>query len=190
MADWAASGLRGVHRAQRIVIELEPLSAENFELVAGWLSTPDVNQWLSSDWRGRAIDPSLIAIAVRNKRNRFFLVRADGTACGLVALSDLDTVDRIAMVWYVLGDRASGGKGVTTAAVAMLAQIAFDTLDLEAINAWIIDGNEASRRVLLKNGFRETGRLRNAAAADGLRVDRVYFDLTRDEHQQRGNALP
>ncbi len=158
-------------------------------MVARWLSRPDVNQWLSSEWRGRVIEPALIAIAVRNKRNRFFLVRTNGAACGFVALADLDIVDRIAMVWYALGDPSSGGAGVTTAAVGLLARIAFESLDLEALHAWVIEGNEPSRRVLLKNGFRESGRLRNAAVRDGARVDRIYFDLTRDEHQRRDHAL-
>jgi RimJ/RimL family protein N-acetyltransferase len=171
------------------VIEIEPLSPEHFETVARWLDNPSVNQWLSSEWRGRAIEPALIGIATRNKRNRLFLVRSHGVGCGIVALADLDVVDRVAMIWYALGDPLSGGAGVTTAAVGLLARIAFDSLDLEALNAWIIDGNEPSRRVLLKNGFQESGRLRNAAVRDGARVDRIYFDLTRDEHQRRSHAL-
>ena len=32
------------------------------------------------------IDPTVIGVAVRYKRNRFFLVRSDGVPCGLVAL--------------------------------------------------------------------------------------------------------
>jgi RimJ/RimL family protein N-acetyltransferase len=172
------------------MIAIEPLVVDDYARVAEWLSKPDVNEWLSSEWRHRVIDPSLVAIAVRNKRNRFYLVRSNGIPCGFVALSDLDPVDRIAMVWYALGDPSSGGKGVTSAAVRALAEMAFGPLELEALNAWVIDGNDASRRVLTKNGFCESGRLRASAVSKGQRVDRVYFDLTRHDFLHRADALP
>ena len=93
-------------------------------------------------------------MAVRNKRNRFFLVRSDGVPCGLVALADLDPVDKVAMIWYVLGDPPSGGRGVITEAVRELVRVAFETLGIESLHAWIMEDNQRSLRVLEKNGFR------------------------------------
>src|ERR1039458_9569901 len=66
-------------------VTIEPLATADFPIVAQWLSEPQTNQWLSSDWRGRTVDPTLIGVAVRNRKNRFYLVRCDGQACGLVA---------------------------------------------------------------------------------------------------------
>ena len=160
---------------------IEPPTQEYFPMVAGWLSNVDINQWLTSEWRGRAIDPTLIGIAARNKHNRFFLVRCEGEPCGLVALADWDPVDKIAMIWYVLGDLAGGGRGVATEAVRQLVRTAFTSLDIESMHAWIMEDNHRSRRVLEKNGFREAGRLRRAAVRNGARFDRVYFDLTRQD---------
>ena len=163
------------------MIGIEPLTPEHFATVAGWLSKSEINQWLTSEWRGRVIDPTLIGVAVRNKRSRFFLVRSDGVPCGLVALADWDPNDKIAMIWYALGDPASGGRGVITQAVRLLVRVALDVLDIEALHAWIVADNERSRKVLEKNGFREVGRLRQAAVHNGRRLDRVYFDLTRQD---------
>jgi len=160
------------------LIGIEPLTPEHFATVAEWLSKPEINQWLTSEWRDRVIDPTLIGVAVRNKRNRFFLVRSDGVPHGLVALADWDAVDKIAMIWYALGDPVSSGRGVITQAVQELVRVAFDSLGIEALHAWIMEDNERSRRVLEKNGFREAGRLRLAAVHNGCRLDRVYFDLT------------
>lgn len=160
------------------MIRIEPLVPGDFVTVSAWLSKPEINQWLSSEWRDRPIDPTLIGVAVRNRRNRLFLVRSEETPSGLVALADWDPADRIAMIWYILGDPEAGGRGVISQAVQALVRIAFDTLAIVALNAWIMEGNERSRRVLEKNGFRETGRLRRATVHNGNRVDRVYFDLT------------
>jgi RimJ/RimL family protein N-acetyltransferase len=157
---------------------IEPLAPDQFPLAAGWLSDPAINRWLTSEWRGRQVDTKILAIAVRNQKNRLYLVRDNGTPVGLVGLSDIDRDDRCAMVWYLLGERASGGKGLATAAVGLACRAATAELSLSCIYAWIMEPNTASRRVLEKNGFREAGRLRRATTVDGRPVDRIYFDLT------------
>jgi RimJ/RimL family protein N-acetyltransferase len=163
------------------VIAIEPLTAADAPTVARWLSVPAINEWLTADWRGRAVDPSLLGIAMRNKRNRLFLVRSDGAPCGLVALADWDPADRVAMVWYALGEASLGGKGVITAALGQLVAVAFRDLGIESLHAYIREDNERSRRVLEKCGFRELGRMRAAVREGGRQLDRVYFDLVRSD---------
>lgn len=160
---------------------IEDLAPAHFETVAAWLARPEINRWLTGEWRGRDVTASTIAIAVRNKRNRIFLVRHDAQPAGLVALSEIDVHDRIANVWYVLGEAGFGGRGITSEAVRQLARSGFESLGLRALHAWIMEDNVASRRVLEKAGFREAGRLRRAAASLDRQVDRVYFDLLPDD---------
>ena len=160
-------------------VTIETLATADFPIVAQWLSEPEINQWLSSDWRGQTVDPTLIAVAVRNRKNRFYLVRCDGEACGLVALGDLDLTDRIAMIWYVLGNKDVEHRGITTSAVRELVRAAFNEMELESLHAWVMADNTASGRVLEKAGFKEVGRLRSAASHNGKRLDRIYFDKTR-----------
>ena len=158
---------------------LVPLSHSFYDVVAEWLSNTEINQWLTSEWRGRTVDPIVIGIAVRNKRNKFFVVRSDDNPCGLVGLSDWDESDKIAMVWYILGAPTLGGRGIMTEALRQLVQMAFTELGIQALYAWIMEDNLPSRRVLEKTGFHEAGRLRQAVFRDGRQMDRVYFDLTR-----------
>ena len=162
---------------------IEPLNPEHFGFLAQWLSNPAVNQWLTGEWRDRTVDPVVLALALRNKRNKFFLVRCDNEPCGLVALADWDAIDRVAMVWYALGVPAFGGRGVITDALGQLVHLAFKELGIEALYAWIMEDNVRSRRVLERTGFQEAGRFRSATLHSGRRMDRVYFDLTvHDRH--------
>jgi ribosomal-protein-alanine N-acetyltransferase len=96
---------------------------------------------------------------------------------GLVALSEIDLVDRVAMVWYALGKAELSGRGIATAAVRQLTDVAFGEMALASVYAWVMEGNVASRRVLEKVGFREAGRLRQASLHGRQQVDRLYFDL-------------
>ncbi len=81
----------------------------------------------------------------------------------MVGLAEIDLADRLAMVWYLLGEGRFAGRGITSEAVRQVARIGFSDLGLAAIYAWIMEDNVASRRVLEKGGFRERGSLRQAA---------------------------
>jgi RimJ/RimL family protein N-acetyltransferase len=174
-------------------ITIEELRPEHFPLAAKWLSTDGITKWLTAEWRNRSASPSIIAVAVRSRKNRLFLVRHGDTPCGLVGLADIDLADRTAMLWYLLGDNALAGQGITSGAVRQLADMAFQHVGLVSIYAWIMEDNLASRRVLTKCGFAESGRLRKATCSNGRQVDRVYFDLLSprcgiDEHATAGGV--
>lgn len=162
-------------------VTIEPLAPDEFSIVAQWLSQPENHKWLSSEWRNPSINPSVVAMGIRNKKNRLYLARYHEQPCALVALADLDLADRIAMVWYVLGNKRAAGHGITSSAVRLLLDVAFNELQLESVHAWVMDDNIASRRVLEKAGFRLAGRLRAAGSHDNQQVDRIYFDKLRSD---------
>ena len=159
------------------MITIEELMPEHFELVASWLSKGEINRWLTSQWRNRVVTATLIAMVVRDRKNRLFLVRCDSLPCGLTALADIDTADGTAMVWYALGEQTLFGRGIIANAVRQLTRLCFDQMRLASIYAWTMEDNIASTRVLQKVGFREVGRIRCAASSGGRQVDRIYFDL-------------
>ena len=162
---------------------IEELIPNYFELVARWLSKAEINRWLTSEWRDRVVNAALIAMAVRNRKNRLFLVRYNGQPCGLSALADINMADKTAMVWYVLGEQNLSGRGIASDAIGQLARLSFDQIGLASVYAWIMQDNMASQRVLQRAGFREAGRIRCAASSAGHQVDRVYFDLIAREAQ-------
>lgn len=159
------------------MVTIEDLAAPHFELVAMWLSKWQINRWLTGEWRGKEVSPTLIAIAVRNRRNRFFLVRLDGKPCGLVALASIDMVDKVAMVWYLMGEEQLSGCGIISEGVRQMVRLAFDELKLKSLFTWIMEDNPASGKVLLKAGFREAGRIRSSVCSAGRQIDRIYFDI-------------
>ena len=163
------------------MITIEELKPDNFGLAAKWLSRPETNRWLTGDWRGRVATSVIVAMAVRNRKNRFFLVRCRRQACGLTALADIDTTDRTAMLWYALGEHTLSGRGIMLAAVKQLARLSFEHLGLASLYAWVMEDNMPSLGMVQKVGFREAGRIRCAACSAGRQVDRIYFDLLPSE---------
>ena len=63
------------------------------------------------------------------------------------------------------------GQGIMTEAVALVSQYASKKLRLRRLDAEVIVGNLASRRVLEKNGFKLEGLMRKQARKNGRLLD-------------------
>lgn len=163
------------------VITVEDLRPQHFELVAGWLSKTDINRWLTAEWRNRIVSTTVLAIALRNPKNRFYLIRVSGQACGLIALADIDIADATAMIWYFLGGSEFSRRGIASEAVKQVVRKSFQELKLQSLYAWVMEDNVASTKLLENVGFREAGRIRKAASSNGRQVDRIYFDMVSGE---------
>lgn len=75
------------------------------------------------------------------------------------------------------------GQGFMTEAVGTVLPYVFDTLSLHRLHAAFMPHNQASRRVLEKNGFREEGFAESYLQIDGRWADHVLFGLTRERYE-------
>ena len=99
----------------------------------------------------------------------------EGRIAGRVNLYDITRGARPeAELGYRIGE-AYGGKGYATEAVRLALEAAFTTYRLARVRAAALAGNLASQRVLLKNGFTETGRTPRAVEFRGEWHDFVHF---------------
>jgi RimJ/RimL family protein N-acetyltransferase len=167
------------------LIQITRLGPEHMRFAASWLSDPQINRWLYSEWRERVIDERLVALVANHPRNRMWLITCDRDPYGICCISDVSTVDRSGTAWYLRGTGIARVPGAMTRAVGEMVKEAFSQLGLRSISASILEPNLASRRVLECNRFREAGRLRKAFKLEGGFVDRILFDLLPEDLSQR-----
>jgi RimJ/RimL family protein N-acetyltransferase len=115
---------------------------------------------------------------------RAFTSDGNDASIGLVAFSNVDHHFKTATLWYVLGNKQNGGQGYTTRAVSKILSLGFTELGLQTINAWAVELNLPSIRVLERNHFRLIGRQRQCHYIDGRACDRLLFDLLACEHEE------
>lgn len=163
---------------------LRPVGVEEMDLVYGWLTDPENSKWLDFA-HGRPLHVLALRVMLRDERYvlRLFGPGEADPPVGLVALSDVNPRHGTAGLWYVLGDRLQRGRGWTTRAVSSLLDHGFGDLGLASVNAWTVEANVASRRILERNGFRLIGRQRACHWLDGRRADRLWFDLLSTEYR-------
>jgi RimJ/RimL family protein N-acetyltransferase len=108
-------------------------------------------------------------------------LRADDRCIGQIGVSDIDYLHRTAETFSALGPAEFRNRGYGTEAKHLLLEYCFDRLHLHALRSSVFEANTRSAAALLKQGYREVGRLKWADVKDGRYQDDLLFDLLRDE---------
>ena len=141
--------------------------------------------WDSPPWSEPARADRFLAtsrqLAEQGSGARLAIDRAtDGVFIGWCGLSRWNPDFRSASLTYCL-DEASWGQGYATEAARALLQWAFETLDLNRVQAEADTRNAASARVLEKLGFVREGTLREDCVVNGDVSDSWVYGLLRRE---------
>lgn len=103
---------------------------------------------------GGAVQFAREAARARRRREAFsFAVLVGEAVVGSCSLKNVDGDARQAEIGYWIGV-PYWGRGYASAAVQLVTAFGFETLGLGRIVAEVLDGNEASARVLEKAGYR------------------------------------
>lgn len=171
-------------RSRPTGLRLEPLDDRAIELAATWLGEEENYKWLDFGHGKQRI--GALALKLMSQRDihllRAFTEGSGSQPIGVVALSDIARAFGTATLWYVLGEKAYARHGYTTEAVYLLLDVGFRELGLRSVQAWTVEANRASVRVLERNGFSLAGRLRQCHVVDGIPQDRLLFDLLAEEY--------
>ena len=123
----------------------------------------DADKWLNMVSENEAVTGVYRAIICKGK------------LVGSISVEKKDDDD--AEIGYMLLN-GYANKGIATEAVKQICPIAFNTLPLERITAYVFQPNIASTRVLLKNGFKYNCTMQNAVVKNGEACDLLTFRLT------------
>lgn len=139
--------------------------------------------WDSPPWRERSRAERFLAtcrqMAEEGTGVRVAMER-DGSFVGWCGLSRWNPNFRSAAVGYCLNEAAWGHGYATEGAQALLGW-AFETLDLNRVQAEADTRNAASARVLEKLGFQREGTLREDCIVEGVVSDSWVYGLLRRE---------
>lgn len=115
---------------------------------------------------------------------RFYLVR-QGEVIGAIGLNNVVWgAFQSAHLGYKL-DKCFLNRGYMTMAVAMVTNFAFQDLNLHRIEANVMPGNQASLRVLEKNGYENEGLSRAYLKINGVWEDHIHMVKRNQEREEK-----
>ncbi|WP_237391744.1 GNAT family N-acetyltransferase [Paenibacillus dendrobii] len=102
---------------------------------------------------------------------------------GIIEVFDVNQKVNSLTVGYFLAERHFG-KGIATAALQLLTGFLLKEANVNRIQAEVMPVNEASKKVLLKNGFTKEGLLRQSAIWSGKGiVDLEIYSLLKGDEE-------
>ncbi|GGF33845.1 putative ribosomal-protein-alanine acetyltransferase RimJ [Williamsia phyllosphaerae] len=128
--------------------------------------------------------PTLHSVLKREAKNGSMLplvIEVDGEFVGQLTIGNIQRgALRNAWIGYWI-DNSVTNQGVATAAVALGVDHCFGAVGLHRLEATVQPGNEASKAVLTKVGFRKEGLLERYMDVDRGWRDHILFALTAEE---------
>lgn len=167
-------------------LRLRPVEDSDADDLYALHSSPVVlRYWDSPPWNERGRAEQFVArsrqMAADGTGARLAVDRADdGAFLGWCSLNRWNPDYRSAALGYCFGE-AAWGHGYATEAARALLQWAFDTLDLNRVQAETDTRNAASARVLERLGFVREGTLREDCVVDGDVSDSWVYGLLERE---------
>ncbi|ANY06125.1 GNAT family N-acetyltransferase [Pseudonocardia sp. HH130630-07] len=132
----------------------------------------------AADWPSRWY---LLRSSARRGLSLPFAITVDGRLGGHVMIGNVVREPLLsAYVGYWIDSRL-GGRGITTAAVALVLDHCFGPVHLHRVEATVRPENAASIAVLARLGFRREGLLRRYLDVDGAWRDHYAFAVTAEE---------
>lgn len=160
-------------------VTLREAMESDYETLKEWFEDRENSIYFTSELRTmEEYKKMYYLMALRDRKNSYYMIESDDVdhPIGFIALITIDYGDGIGQLWYLLGDKSQRGRGVMTAALEELLEIARDDLKLHSIWGWIVEGNIASIKVLEKCGFQRIGVQRESYYFDGQYKDRIIYD--------------
>ena len=106
---------------------------------------------------------------------------------GAAGLIGINSPNRSAEFYIMIGDKESWGKGYGTEVARLMLEYGFTCLGLQNINLWVNAANERGIRAYRRAGFRVAGRLRESVRMGGRAYDSILMDCLATEF--RGGAM-
>jgi RimJ/RimL family protein N-acetyltransferase len=164
---------------------LSPLSHEDAEAHTRWENDLEVAIPLGDE----AYTPTSlekmheqIEAALRNQSHVFSIVDLESNrTIGRCMLTNLDAVNRSAMLGIMIGDKEFQNRGYGQEAIRLLLDYAFNLLNLNSVMLGTFAYNLRAIAAYKKVGFREIGRRRQARLIAGRAYDGILMDILAEE---------
>jgi RimJ/RimL family protein N-acetyltransferase len=156
-------------------IRLVPLADRHLPATLSWVNDPAMMRLLGRAARVESDEHQRWFERLQHRSDcRYFSVETvdSGQHVGNIWLWDINTSDSKAEVRILFGDETSRGRGYGSEAIQLLAELAFDTMSLHRLYAYVFSINPRAKRAFEKAGFGSEGLLRQ-----DRRIGDEYVDV-------------
>lgn len=165
-------------------IHLRLLEREDIPQRTVWMNDKEINRMLILDWPISLTKSQKWFDTAINDNSKIHFVIIDNEMnrlIGVAGLVDINTRDRHAEVYLIIGEKNYWGKGIATEVLNLLIEYSFEYLGIKRLYGYNFSYNIASQKMLEKVGFIKEGIMRKHIYKNGKLEDINIYGLLKDE---------
>lgn len=161
--------------------------ADNQSMRAHWISDPNIQSMYSEPVYNteKEVEELLTKYIDSYEKEHYYrwaIILKDTNECiGQIAYFLINQNNHFGEIEYCIGSTFHK-QGFATEATKSIMQYGFEQINLHKIQVCHKANNEASKRLILKCGFKYEGTLRDFFYMNGTYVDRLYYSMLRSEY--------
>ena len=144
-----------------------------------WLNDRDINRYLESRFTTHTLESTreYVAATLASPEYLFLGIRsiALGRHVGNIKIGPINRHHGTAEVGIIIGDKAAWGRGIATAAIVLLSDVARVELGLRKVTAGCYASNAGSQRAFEKAGYAVEGIRHKQFLLDGRAEDLIVM---------------
>lgn len=167
-------------------LQLSRVRPEDWEAYHPILSAPETSRFSNlprrpTEKRTKGFVNWMVRVSQQSKGFGWMVRDHDlGNLLGCIRLNSIDKRASVAVVGYEFG-KAFWGQGYATEALAAVTKHCHEAMLVYRLEAWTVEGNPASDRVLIKAGYRHEGTQRKKMVLGKQRFDQRMFGRLADD---------
>ena len=163
-----------------IKLTFRPLGEADLELRTKWQNNPMVAKNLGWQIRkGTTIEEARewFRCYVNNKNDERYIIEVDNEPVGIVGLTDINPVDKNAMLYIIIGEDNYRGQGIGRKACGHIIDYGFNKLGLHKIWLEVNSYNKPAVKLYESLGFQHEGCLKEQICLKNKYYDEIYMGL-------------
>lgn len=164
-------------------ISIRRFAEQDIQCKVRWVNDERNNKYLHYDLPLSEDGTLEWFMSIKDRTDRAdFTIICEGEPAGVIGLLNIDSKNRKAEYYILVGEDKFRGKGVAYQASKQLLRFAYETLKLNKIYLYTEVENKPAQRLFEKLGFVIEGLLKEDLIYNGRKIDRYIYGLTLDNY--------
>ena len=169
----------------RIYLSPKDISDEEIEKYTKWMNDFNVTDYIGRSAYIMTIpkEKEWLENSIKNddKANFDIIDIKSNQLIGSIALKNIDSISRTAILGIFIGDDEFRSKGYGSEAINLILEYGFKYLNLHNIHLDLLSFNERAHKCYLKCGFKDAGKTRECIFLNGNYYDKLHMDILDSE---------
>lgn len=168
------------------IVKLRAIEIEDTPFLQKMMNSSGMESMTIGSWFPVSYEKQLSWFQERNEQEdlRYMVQIKNGETIGLISVTDIDWRNRTAEMGIKIGNVTGRKENDVYEAVMLTLRYCFNEMNLHIVTSRLLAYNHLSKKLNLKCGFVEEGRLRHRVFKKGKYQDLLLFSIVREEFEK------